>query len=275
MNCRTFEDWIDSLASGTLSPADQEAAATHARTCDGCRRLLAAVRGEGNPMEPQFEDELVQSILSHTTGSACAAAEEHLCQWVDGDCSSEDQEIMALHLEHCSSCSAIAAGVMELSDLLPDMAQVDPGNDFTQDVLQATLHARPLIFPAPRLTSCIEWWNRLIRRPRFAWEAAYIGTLFFLLILGNPAIRSSPWTLPDFVVQGGSQILHETSGVLSDRREAARRSISHLEIEGKSVLDRAADYSVRTASSLRQSAFSIFEAMKAQWLDNEPPGDIR
>jgi hypothetical protein len=66
---------------------------------------------------------------------------------------------------------------------LPLLAEMDPGPGFTERVLLATSRK-----PAP-----LGWrarasgaWRALVRRPRFAWEAAYVATVCWVLVFGNP-----------------------------------------------------------------------------------------
>ena len=85
---------------------------------------------------------------------------------------------------------AFAAGVIArtagaeavLCDL-PLLAEMDPGAGFTERVLLATSRK-----PAPagwRARASGAWWA-LVRRPRFAWEAAYVATVCWVLVFGNP-----------------------------------------------------------------------------------------
>ena len=115
----------------------------------------------------------------------------------------------AAHIQHCPACQdwldAFAAGerawALEpagvfaehviarttgadaiLADL-PRLAEMDPGPGFTERVLMATSRK-----PAPagwrwRVSGA---WQALVRRPRFAWEAAYVATVCWVLMFGNP-----------------------------------------------------------------------------------------
>jgi hypothetical protein len=115
----------------------------------------------------------------------------------------------AAHIRQCAACQdwldAFAAGVQawisEPADAfaagviarttgvetvlrdLPMLADMDPGPGFAERVLAATSQK-----PAPegwRARVSGAWWA-LVRRPRFAWEAAYVATVCWVLVFGNP-----------------------------------------------------------------------------------------
>jgi hypothetical protein len=78
---------------------------------------------------------------------------------------------------------ARTAGLEAVLRDLPRLADMDPGLGFTERVLRATS-----MKPAP-----VGWrarasaaWRALVRRPRFAWEAAYVATVCWVLVFGNP-----------------------------------------------------------------------------------------
>ncbi|MGE5198270.1 MAG: hypothetical protein ACM3H9_01425 [Rhodospirillaceae bacterium] len=78
---------------------------------------------------------------------------------------------------------ARTAGVEAVLRDLPLLAELDPGPGFTGRVLMATSRR-----PAPegwRGRAAAAWWA-LVRRPRFAWEAAYLATVCWVLVFGNP-----------------------------------------------------------------------------------------
>jgi len=78
---------------------------------------------------------------------------------------------------------ARTTGVEAVVRDLPLLADLDPGPGFTERVLMATARR-----PAPegwRARVSGAWWA-LVRRPRFAWEAAYVATVCWVLVFGNP-----------------------------------------------------------------------------------------
>lgn len=81
------------------------------------------------------------------------------------------------------SVLARTAGVDALLVELPSLAEMDPGPGFAQRVFLATSR-RPA--GAAWRTRWAGAWRALIRRPRFAWEAAYVATVCWVLVFGNP-----------------------------------------------------------------------------------------
>ena len=275
MNCREFEDRIDMLATGTGAGAETQALSRHAAVCGRCRRLLMAVRGLTEPLAPSLQNQLIRAVMDRTTGPACAGAQELLCDWLDHRADADSNELIALHLRHCPACSNLAATLIELGEVLPEWASIEPGPDFTAGVLRATVCVHPRRHSrrsaAPALAAC---WNRIILRPRFVWEAAYVGTLAVFLLLGNPAIRTSTFALPQVVARNGDQVLQWTGAALSGRQMAAHQSLSRLEERGKSLFGTVADLPRRTTASLRQKASTLIEEWKMA-LQDEAPRDLR
>jgi len=165
-------------------------------------------------LEPDLDQELealLARVLERTSGPACRRAEELLAAALgpsDGWAGREeelpeartsgeaedalapvDRELLDLHLAGCAECRALAAALAELARDLPGLAEVRPDPGFVQEVLTATLPPavrwRRRWRPAwDRFRS--ERWPRWVRRPRFAWEAAFALTLVALPIFAAP-----------------------------------------------------------------------------------------
>ena len=78
---------------------------------------------------------------------------------------------------------ARTAGLEAILRDLPRLADMDPGLGFTDRVLRAT-SMKPA--PVGRRARASAAWRALVRRPRFAWEAAYVATVCWVLVFGNP-----------------------------------------------------------------------------------------
>ncbi|MBZ5494988.1 MAG: zf-HC2 domain-containing protein [Acidobacteriia bacterium] len=267
MDCESFEDRLDAFEGGLLPSEEREAAARHLSACARCRALLGIVRGEANLLAAELQDDLARSILCRTSGPACDGAEQLLCAWVDGNLRPDDGEIIRLHIDHCPDCCELAATLTEMKEVLPGMATLEPDARFTADVFSATAGLRSRIREARQPLDFPVWWSRLIRRPRFAWEAAYVGTLLVLLALGNPAVLPKALAVPQVVIQSGNQIMQETATALAGRQESARRSLNDLHLRGRSLAEKAADFPIRTASTLRGKASSFLEELKLDLFD--------
>jgi hypothetical protein len=78
---------------------------------------------------------------------------------------------------------ARTAGLEAILRDLPRLADMDPGLGFTERVLRAT-STKPA--PAGWRARVSAAWRAVVRRPRFAWEAAYVATVCWVLVFGNP-----------------------------------------------------------------------------------------
>ncbi|HYK87966.1 MAG TPA: zf-HC2 domain-containing protein [Acidobacteriota bacterium] len=232
MNCSAFEIRIERLHKGLLTPAERQEVEGHLKLCSSCRELarLASVDFEA-PLLRQPHD-LTRSILERTSGPACGRAQEHLCEFVDGNLENDYEEILSLHLEGCSGCSALVDSLRELKDILPQLGEIDPGLTFSFRVLRAT--SRQLVKPRVSLWPRVQrWWLRLIQRPRFSLEAAYLGTILLVCVFGNPltavqelSLRAAALhkservvSLPSLALPGS--LMSSDTGVLKSTREFA------------------------------------------------------
>ena len=265
MECKTFEERLEIFIAGDLPLEEQRAAEGHLRDCARCRHLLSLVRGDEG-QAPRADESLILSILQKTSGAACPAAASLLCDWTDGRLPQDDWEFVSLHIDHCPDCRTLAAALQELKDVLPEMAEIEPDESFTDRVLSLTAGLpQPSRYARPRF-SFLEWWRRAVRRPRFAWEAAYIGGLLALLALGNPA--RLPLDAPEvtrvsrLVMQSGGQLMQETATALAERGKTAKHSIRGLRLQTGSILTAAAEHQGQTASAVRRKASSILEGLR-------------
>ncbi len=231
MDCHTFENLLGDYREGRLTDPEAESCAAHLAVCASCRRLQRIVDGDLSLLDNETED-LVSSVLRRTTGSACSSAHQRLCDFVDGHLDGIDQEVVARHLEHCVSCSALAKTLAELREELPQMATLDPGEDFTSSVLELTTHASAEQRPG-LMWRLGAWWEELIERPRFSLEAAYIGTLLLVMVFGSPAAVVSRNSARFAAVQGearqAAEILWSGSrrmtSLIGEESLAARRRV--------------------------------------------------
>lgn len=179
MNCHEFERHLEDLLEGRLVPATRQICLDHTRRCAACAELLEATAGSTpDTVDPSLES-LTAVVLEQTIGSACGEARERLPDFVDQQLESVDQHLMTLHLETCAACRELTDILLAMKQELPSLAEVGPDRQFTQEVLAATI-------PQPSVWR--QWWTRQwenwVHRPRFAMEAAYVGLLVVMLVLG-------------------------------------------------------------------------------------------
>ena len=189
MDCQVFEKRLESFLNGDLPPGDQRDCRRHLTGCPACRDLVTIAGGPVPGAEAQPPAELLASVLASTCGSTCAQARELLCGLADQTLVPGDRELLSLHLETCTGCRDTAAALRELAVDLPRLQELAPHSAFVDEVLAATL---------PAGVRWRRWWARTwpqwVRRPRFAWETAYICTLILTLVFvlsGSPLAAMS------------------------------------------------------------------------------------
>jgi hypothetical protein len=198
--CHDFEARLEALSSsvaGAVLPAEERAACLrHAAGCPECSELLELARmgvlaeeEAGAPAES-----LVGAVLASTSGPACDRALLRLAAVADGGA---PDPLAALHLETCPSCRALAGAMAALAVDLPRLAEVRPDAAFADDVLRATLPVAVRLRRWWRRTAApalLGTWERLVRRPRFAWEAAFVVTVAFLplIVASGPTLAAAP-----------------------------------------------------------------------------------
>jgi hypothetical protein len=125
---------------------------------------------------PEHErDDFTLGVLQRTSGSVCPRVESSLWDFSIGGSSPEETPLIAHHLEHCTRCRTLAEDLACLQEVLPSMADLEPGPSFTNGVLALTSgRSRRRAELRGRIVS---WWNQMVERPLFSLEAAYLGTL--------------------------------------------------------------------------------------------------
>lgn len=193
MNCERFEDRLHDYLDGRLSDVEQRAAGEHLAQCEACAALLRTLNDllAGLPADavPDVLPDavLTGAIVERTSGSTCERAQGFLADLADGVLGAEDTVLVQSHLEFCARCAALHGALLWLAHELPSMAEIDPGPAFTRAVVAKT--AQPVSTLAPHAagwrTAAADWWNRMVARPRFAWEAAYVALLVLVALFGT------------------------------------------------------------------------------------------
>jgi len=263
MNCRNVEELLDACVGGTLTGEECRRLQEHLDSCTECRHLLSVAQGE---IEFPAADgqEFAGFVLERTSGSPCVRARELLCDYVDGHLGPADSELMRGHLDHCETCTALSVSLSELRDELPALADIQPDPFFSAAVIRrlSALKDRP----ADRRMRVRQWWANLVRRPRFSWEAAYIGTLLLVLALGNPfspsygSLRSpSPLSAPRAVWARTSKQVPQVWEICADKgNQAAADAV--LKISGAwSASEQFASVVRKEVAELKASAIRMLE----------------
>jgi hypothetical protein len=230
MECKRFERFLEDSFEVTLSEQNQASLADHLKRCPSCRQYRSILRGETNLLARHDQEYLTRSVLDSTSGPSCASAEELLCL-DDGEASREGQRLLAAHLENCSHCSAMKAWLDEAKDVWPALSELDPGEGFTASVLLATSHS-----PAPPpswIANLGRSVGQLLQRPRFSWEAAYVGTLLLIALVGNPADVLRPegetrWSRAADIAPG--QVTHLVGSVKTGLEQQYATSLAKVDL---------------------------------------------
>lgn len=183
MDCHDFDRLLDALLDGACSPAEWRRAETHLAGCARCRQLFEALSGRSGSLDEAGHASLTAAILERTSGSACLAARDRLCEFVDGALPAIDCGLVESHLDHCQSCSALVAALARSAAVLPSFAALMPPASLSDDVLAATSRHRAEPGIGERLAA---WLAQAAMRPRFSVSVAYVATLLIVLILGDP-----------------------------------------------------------------------------------------
>ena len=100
-----------------------------------------------------------------------------------------NNEILSLHLKNCASCNNTAVTLRQLKTDLPQLCFKKPPADLLENILKQTL-------PWPKRlirkisTSHFNFSN-LLYRPRFSFEASFLGTVLWLAVFGLPNNNSA------------------------------------------------------------------------------------
>ena len=184
MDCAHFEQRLEAVLAGALAAAERGALEEHCARCERCGRLWASFQAETAPARDAATDAFVSALLERTSGAPCGRAQESLPGWVDGALAPDDTSLIAMHLQHCSSCAAVAAALVALRLELPSLAESEPGPEFTTQVLASTqaLQRRQ----APVGARWLATWQHLLQRPRFALEFATAACFLLMLLCALP-----------------------------------------------------------------------------------------
>ena len=245
MDCVVFNDRLDALLDGTLPVNQQADTEAHRATCRRCDELYRLMHGDGSgPADvarPAGQVDhfgvaapsgLAESILARTSGSPCAPAQARLGELVDWaldrqdpvttqvldlgmdqqldqqlDHEADQETALALvdgHVRHCPECAAVARTLIRLRDDLPTFAELSPRASLLREVLVRTT-SKPAQ-EAGLWTRLREAGQRLLERPRIAWEVGYVATLVAWLVFGASwsPLRATPVQALTLIQQGAS-----------------------------------------------------------------------
>lgn len=262
MDCREFIDLLEELLAERLPEESRRAALEHAQGCARCSELVMAAD------DPPFD--LAGSILRRTSGSTCRSARELLCGELDGEIAQVDSELLMIHLGSCAECAALSRRLAALARDLPMLAEIAPDDLFLGDVLARTLPPQSSAGRwAARLAAGIQ---QLLRRPRFAMEGAYVGTLLLVLVLGpqSTLLAQIPRKALDLADVGAVAEIKEPVTRLQTTVSTTALSVWHSAVaEIERLSGEAAEVVKRNIGTIKRSFASEQENDEEQETDDE------
>jgi len=140
-------------------------------TCDQARALM--LDPEGSTADLAHRPDLT----AHVAG--CAGCQDWMHEFQRGALAWADVPAV----DFTDEVLARTSGLETVMRDIPLLAEMDPGPGFAERVLLAT--SKNPAARGWRARAAAAWWT-MVRRPRFAWEAAYVATVCWVLVFGNP-----------------------------------------------------------------------------------------
>lgn len=255
---RIVEGWVP----GAPVPADPS---LHLEACEACRSWFAAF-GDGWALAAEAGHGLAAGVLARTSGSVCSRAQGLLAGRAEVPLDDVASTLLADHLEHCAVCAEFASVWDNVQATLPSLATLDPGPGFAERVIERTSRrvARPTL--AERWRGV---WGRLVRRPRFAWEVAYVATLCWLVFFG-PSLSAVEWTTSKVASVAREHVPSKLDAVGRVFGQWSTSVASELETASAAVEQDGASWAAAAASAFqsgidwtRQTAIAILERLEA------------
>lgn len=189
MTCDRFQAAVLASDDVVVDLTRQGTLAAHAAHCADCRGWVAAYAEGAAEWLNGGADDLTGGVVAMTSGTVCQHARRRLTAAPDARLEADAAALVASHLARCGECRAFVSAWTLVSAALPTLAESDPGPGFAAAVIARTSR-RPAAAWRGRLRAL---GSRLVRRPRFAWEVAYVVTLCWLLVVGSP-VAVLDWT---------------------------------------------------------------------------------
>lgn len=188
MNCERFHELLESWRADELDAVSAEAMQTHRRECPECATVAEMLDEELATGPSRADRSLLDAVLHQTTGSTCSTVQDELGDWIDQTSERGRAQAITDHVEGCPRCAELARVMHRCGELLPQFAELDPGPNFTADVMMATLRTPSLrrVF----LRRLQDAWQSLVLRPALPLEAGFVATLVLVLLTATPV---APW----------------------------------------------------------------------------------
>jgi hypothetical protein len=159
----------------------------------------------------------------------------------------------------------------EVAALLPELAEIHPDNSFLRDTVAfTTAPAEEPSRPPSMLTTLVD---KLFQRPRFSWEAAYVGTLIMVTLLGGaptwPTSTRADTTLASLKIN--TDLVQEMVGAtprewLLTASGRARDQISEGQLGVKQHFEDSVLYMGGELDRIADFSSGLYERSRRYWL---------
>ncbi len=287
MNCAAFERRLERYQAGTLPEAERRETDQHLCRCEACRALLEVLQSVENQIGAS---DLSRAVLSRTTGSACGRCRSLLGDLLDGVLEGGESELVMSHLSSCASCGSLFRAMSDVAELLPQMREMTPDSSFVPEVLHST---RALRHDRPGLSRILDFFRGLTERPRFSWEAAYLGTLLVFGLFGTPfspvhdagsRLVASLQNREGLIAQADSSIQRwrEEAQIVIGASARARQTVSRMTArstqtaklivgEGRNCVRLSEDYLASAGEAVQARIAEVYRQTKGSKGSQAPP----
>ena len=231
-------------------------------TCDQARALMLDPEGSTAGLAHRPD------LAAHVAG--CAGCQDWMGEfqrgalaWADVPAADFTDEVLAR-----------TSGVETVMRDLPLLADMDPGPGFAERVLLAT--SKHPAADGWRARAAAAWWA-MVRRPRFAWEVAYVATVCWVLVFGNP-VGAIEWSAENLGTVARERLAPPVRELRADLdawraklapepQQAAPGAAEGRDAVASSPADRfweaAVDWLRQTSSSLLDAVARLWDAVAA------------
>lgn len=223
-HCHWFRQIAHDFSQGVLVGPELDRAQEHMFLCEDCLTHFETLI--------TVPPSLTTRVLRETNTDACEQARDRMPHHLDSTLGALETTLFTDHLDHCAACHDVFQVMIRLGETLPTMRDLEPPPWFLGQVLGRTSQALENL---PLLSRLRQRLGKLIERPRFALEVAYVLSLLLFLglqisnKLGQPfkaskqsmgaisqQLQASQQHLGQSLGQLGFQTIHDSSQYLSN-----------------------------------------------------------
>lgn len=270
LECMDIEQWLGLYLEGKLTGGIRQSIEEHLNQCSNCQTVVSIFRYTSERNSTELNDIIIDS----TSGPLCPRIKPLLPEWMDGFLDREDFQLIEHHLDNCISCRQMVQIMREVQAGLAELVPVSLPENLTQQILDATSRSKHSQYvyslkPGVKLRS---FWEKIKLRPRFSFEAAYIGALLlFTLASLLPTERigqESAEKLSGFgfeiierIENLSSKTWNEGSSVLHQYSKKARLKADKIAEEFVEDVEKSREFWLETVSLLKTESEYFFHSV--------------